>query len=387
MDITTVFGTVIGGSNPSGSTKINEQDAQRYATIILLLPEGFESDDRGPISRGGRSSAGPNPVDTGLIPSKNHDTMTHMKKKVVVIGGQGFIGSHVVDNLLSKGHEVTVFDRVFEQKLTNSYEWEGKVHFLIGDLTKKDTVDEAVSTHDVVINLGGLLGTSEMVNDPIPAIDVNITGAIHVFNACKIFQKRGLQISVGNYWMNNPYSITKHTAERFALMYNKEHKTDIRVLRGMNIYGERQKHRPIRKIFPNTVIPALLGKDITVYGSGEQVMDLMYVKDFAEVVVRVALYDDIPNNVVFESGVGGGMTINKAVQMVINFTNSASRIVRVPMRPGEEEGAVVEISEAGWKHLETNVGYSARDLTPMEAAMKQSIEWYRAHLADFQWDE
>ena len=310
-----------------------------------------------------------------------------MIKKVLVIGGQGFIGCHVVDALVAKKYDVTVFDRHLEKDKWEEYKWKGKVNFQLGDLKDRDAVLEAINLNDAVINLGGLLGTAEMINNPIPAVEVNIIGALNVFDGCRLYKKRGFQIAVGNFWMNNPYSITKNTAERFALMYNKEHKTDIRILRGMNIYGERQKHRPIRKIFPNTVIPALLGKDITIYGTGEQVMDLMYVKDFAEVVTRVALMDNIPNDILYESGVGGGMTINKAVSMVVKLTGSKSKINRVPMRPGEDKVSVVEISEEGWANLKKYVGYSPKDLTPMETALKKSIKWYKENLKRFPWDE
>lgn len=310
-----------------------------------------------------------------------------MIKKIIVFGGQGFIGSHVIDNLLSKGYNVTVFDRHLEKDKWEEYNWTGKVNFQLGDLKDRDSVLEAINLHDAVINLAGLLGTSEMINNPIPAVEVNIIGALHVFDGCRMFKKRCFQIAVGNHWMNNPYSITKSTSERFALMYNKEHGTDIRVLRGMNIFGGRQKNKPVRKIFPNVVIPALLNKKITLYGTGEQVMDLLYVKDFAEVITRILLTDDIPNSIIYEAGVGGGLTINKAVDNIIRLTNSTSEIVHVDMRKGEDKISVVEISEQGWKDLQTYISFSPADLTPFETALQLSIDWYRANLSRFSWDE
>lgn len=307
--------------------------------------------------------------------------------KVLITGGQGFMGSFLVDNLLAKGHAVTVFDRYWDKKKFKEYGWEDKVDFILGDLKDREVVLEAVNLHDVVVNLGGLLGTQEMINNAVPAVDVNIIGALNVFDAIKQFGKRGFQIAVGNYWMNNPYSITKNTAERFALMYNKEHGTDIRVLRGMNVYGPRQKHRPIRKIFPNVVIPALLNKPITIYGSGEQVMDLIYVEDIAEIMARLITYNNIPNDIIYEAGVGGQMTINKAVDMVVQLTNSQSEVKRVDMRPGEEKDSIVEISEEGWQNLEKYLDYTKQDLTSMEEAMTKSIVWYQDHLVEFPWDE
>jgi UDP-glucose 4-epimerase len=309
--------------------------------------------------------------------------------KIAVFGGAGFIGSHLVDNFLAKGHTVIIFDRFYKKELWDEYGWSqnSKVHLFLGDLKDRDSVIEAVNQTDRWVNLAGLLGTSEMVNNPIPAVEVNIIGALNIFDAARLHKRPGLQIEVGNYWMNNPYSITRSTTGRFAQMYNKEHGTDIRLVRGMNVYGERQKHRPVRKIFPNTVIPALHNKPITVYGTGEQVMDLIYVKDIAEVLARALLVEKVPNDLVFEAGVGGDFTINQAVRKVLDLTGSSSQILYKPMRQGEDKISVVQISEEGWGNLGKYLNYTPHDLTPMDTAFAQSIQWYKTNLHRFPWDE
>ncbi len=307
-------------------------------------------------------------------------------QNIAVTGGSGFIGSHLVDNLLSKDYHVTVFDRHYEKTKFQEYGWENKVEFRLGDLKDRDAVFELVSHCDAVINLAGLLGTQEMMENPSEAINVNILGAINIFDAVRLHNKRGFQIAVGNHWMLNPYSITKNTTEKFALMYNDEHQTDIRVVRAMNAYGERQLHKPIRKIFPNIVIPALLNKDITIYGSGNQVMDLVYVKDVVEIIARATIMPDVSNNILYEAGVGE-MTINQAVEMILEITNSTSKVNHIEMRPGEEEEAIVKISEQGWKDLTTHLQFTKEDLTPMQQAFKQTIEWYKARLNKFNWDK
>lgn len=307
--------------------------------------------------------------------------------KILIFGGQGFIGSHLVDNFVSKGHKLLLFDRIYNKSAWTEYGWDKKdVQFMLGDIKDEDAVREAVNLCDRWVNLAGLLGTQEMMENPIPAVEVNITGALHIFESARVHKKPGLQIAVGNYWMNNPYSLTKNTTERFALMYNKEHGTDIRICRGMNVFGERQKHRPIRKIFPNLVIPALLNKPITIYGDGEQVMDLIYSADIAEVLSRVTTYD-IPNDITYEAGVGGGLTINNAVDLVLKSTGSTSEVIHIPMRPGEDAGAVVEISEQGWSDLEEHINLTVNDLTPLKEAIDSTVEWYRDNLGKFSWDE
>jgi len=307
-------------------------------------------------------------------------------KKIAITGGSGFIGSHLVDILIEKGHAVTIFDRHYNSSIVKEYNWKDKkIDFRIGDLKDKDSVFELVRNCDIIVNLGGLLGTAEMLENFVEAVEVNILGALNVFNAARLHKKRVFQIQVGNNFMNNAYSITKDTAVRIAQTYRKEFKMDIRICKGMNIYGPRQKHRPIRKIFPNLVIPALLNEDITIYGTGAQIMDLLYVKDFAEILSRIILIDNIPGDIIFEAG-AGEFTINDAVNKVLELTQSKSKVNRIPMRPGEDAMSVVKISDEGWANLKKYVNYTSADLTPMNIAMKQSIDWYRENLSRFPWD-
>jgi nucleoside-diphosphate-sugar epimerase len=308
---------------------------------------------------------------------------------ILITGGCGFLGSHLVDHLVAEGASVLVFDRVYKRELWDEYGWSQNpsVSFMLGDLKDRDSVFEAVNQSDMWVNLAGLLGTAEMINNPIPAVEVNVLGALNVFDAARLYKKRGVQIDVGNYWMNNPYSITKSVAARFAQMYNKEHDTDIRVVRGMNVFGERQKHRPIRKLFPNLVIPALLNRPITLYGSGEQVMDLIYVRDISEILSRALLLDGAPKDVSYEAGIGDNQTINQTAKLVLELTGSESKLVHKPMRGGEDKISVVQITDKGWNDLDTHLKFTKDDLTPLSQAVKRSIDWYRENLNRFPWDE
>ena len=308
---------------------------------------------------------------------------------ILITGGCGFLGSHLVDQMVAEGCSVLVFDRVYKKELWDEYGWSQNpmVSFMLGDIKDRDSVFEAVHQSDMWVNLAGLLGTAEMINNPIPAVEVNVLGALNVFDAARLYKKRGVQIDVGNYWMNNPYSITKSIASRFASMYNKEHDTDIRIVRGMNVFGERQKHRPIRKLFPNLVIPALLNKPITLYGTGDQIMDLIYVKDIADILSRALLLDDVPNDVSYEAGIGDNQTINQTAELVLELTGSDSELVHKPMRSGEDKMSVVQITDQGWEDLKTHLGFTKQDLTPFSQAVQNSIQWYRDNLSRFPWDE
>jgi nucleoside-diphosphate-sugar epimerase len=278
--------------------------------------------------------------------------------KVLVFGGRGFIGRHVLTVLLRRNCEAFSFDRRRSVKT---------VHWFISDIKDREAVFEAVNQCDRWINLAGLLGTSEMIERASDAVAVNIHGALNVYDAARMFGKPGVQITVGNHWMNNPYSITKSAAARFALMYNKELGTDIRVVRAMNVYGPGQKPSPVRKFFPNAVLSALHDCPIKVYGDGLQRMDFIYVKDAAKILVDFVLEDGVDVGRVHECGSGQAFTLLTTANQIIRISGSKSEVQHVPMRPGEPPEATVVADE-------TPLG-----LTDREVAFRETIEWYREH--------
>src|SRR3989338_10568339 len=162
----------------------------------------------------------------------------YFSMKILVTGGYGFIGSHVVDNLLEKGHKVTIFDRH-----TNHDLWKDNpnVTLFLGDIKDQEAVVNAIGIHDAAINLAGLLGTSETLNTPYHSVEANIIGALHFYEGVKRFKIPAVQITVGNWSWNNTYAISKYTAERFALMYNKEFGLNIAVVRGLNVRSEERR--------------------------------------------------------------------------------------------------------------------------------------------------
>lgn len=298
-------------------------------------------------------------------------------KKILCTGGQGFIGSHVVAELISRGYDVCIFDRhvsgIFDEKVKEFY---------MGDIRDASSIDEAVRNCDGVINLAGLLGTAEAVDDPIPAAQTNIFGGLNFLNAIRKYKKPGVQIAVGNHFENNTYSISKTTIERFALMYQKEHGVRVAVVRGLNAYGPGQHHKPIRKITPNFVTRALRGEPIKIFGDGESIMDMIYVKDLASILVSALEMANSSKdiNFVIEAGTGRRTTVNDIANEVsrqaYKFNGGmAGSNEHVPMRAGESEHAVVV---ADTKTLPESflIRFPGGKLTTLEDGMKETVEWY-----------
>ena len=171
--------------------------------------------------------------------------------------------------------------------------------------------------------------------------------------------------------MNNSYSITKDTASRFTMMFNKELGTKVAVVRGLNAYGPRQKSEPVRKIIPTFIKKALAGENIEVYGDGTQIMDMIWCKDIARILVDACVKDHEVYDKTFDAGTGRKTTVNWIAEQVIKAANSKSKIVHLPMRPGEPEQSVV-LGDP--KTLQPLGKY---DFTPFEEGIKETVKWYR----------
>lgn len=296
--------------------------------------------------------------------------------KVLVTGGSGFIGSNVVDELAARGHEVEILVR------TRKLHLEDSAHTVrLGDVRDHTTVSEAVGHSDAWIHLAGVLGTTETIKDPWPAIDTNMRAAYNVLEAASKYNRPGVNIAVGNWWMNNPYSITKNLAERFCLMYRDERDVNVSVVRALNAYGPGQSiaqpygHSQVRKITPSFVCRALVGDPIEVYGNGQQIMDMAHVKDVARVLVATLeqTVAEGPAPHVLEAGTGLDTTVLDVAEAVIKATGQGE-VKYLPMRPGEPEGAVVQADPRTltWLH-------EAQSFRSLEVGIPETVEWYRTN--------
>lgn len=260
--------------------------------------------------------------------------------KILVTGGTGFIGSHVVEALQHAGHEPMVLSRT-EPAWSRT-----EPITVLGDVTDYQVVSEAVARSEGVIHLAGVLGTVESLTQPGPAVEVNILGSLNVFDACRFYKKRCVYAGVGNPEDNNPYAISKHTAERFALMYNKEHRTRIAAVRIFNVYGERQKAEPVKKLIPTAIRAALAHEPIIVHGGGTQRNDFVYVRDVAANLIHALFNERLDPLKTYDLGSGVATPIGDVVRLIVDLTKSQSQVIVHPeRRPGENTKLLVASKE------------------------------------------
>ena len=297
-----------------------------------------------------------------------------MAEKVLITGASGFIGSHTIVEAYRRGLGVVTFDR---HHVPGQFPYD--VESFIGDIRDYEAIQEAVAKVDYVVNLAGILGTQETIRKPIPSIQTNIIGALNILEAMvptQFHNVQGVQIGVGNYWMDNSYSITKSAAIRFCKMYNKENGTKMGMVRALNAYGPGQKHKPVRKIIPTFVVKALRGEDIEIYGDGNQIMDMIYVADVAKILLDVATGENIDYQKVYEAGTGRRTTVNWIAYRIIEAAGTDSDVVHIPMRPGEPPGSVVLGDPSTLDDLGND--YFLMDF---ETAIRHTVKWYKENYA------
>ena len=295
-------------------------------------------------------------------------------------GGQGFIGSYTVKELIAQGHTPLVFDRV-------DHRIHPEVEFFLGDIRDDVDVTEAMAHAEGFIHLAGVLGTAETIANPRPAAHTNIIGGLNGFAAARQYKVPGVNIAVGNHWENNTYSITKSTMERFATMFNNYEGTNISILRALNAYGPGQTvaapygDSKVRKIMPSFICRALSGDPIEIYGDGNQIMDMIYVEDVAKSLVGALNYT-VENGYidhVLEAGSGVSTTVNDIANKVVEVAGQG-QINHLPMRKGETPGAIV-LGDQSTLDILKPYGVDHEQFVDLTDGVGRAVEYFRGYLS------
>lgn len=300
--------------------------------------------------------------------------------RIGITGGAGFIGGHVADIAHEQGHTVVVFDH-----LARGIPTAPGVTRMMGDVRDPVAMTELAAHVDGIIHLAACLGTQETIRNPRPAVETNVQGGLNFLEAIAQYNIPGVYIGVGNHWMNNSYSISKTTIERFVHMFNAERGTRCNIVRLVNAYGPRQSVAPpygpakVRKITPAFTCRALAGDPIEVYGDGEQVSDMVHVRDGALALVKAL--ERAAAGQVFDRAVECGPAVHATVNEVAGHVIDAATelghprvpLAHLPMRPGEIPGAKVTADTSTL----ALVGMDPEKLIPLEQGIADTVAWFR----------
>ena len=251
-----------------------------------------------------------------------------VKKRIVVTGGSGFLGSATVEEARLQGHTAWSFDRSMGGDI-------------LGDL-------DGLEGADTVIHLAGILGTSELFDEPELAIDINIKGTVRILEWCRRNDASFVGIALPAVFPS-VYTATKVAARRMALAWHKAYGVPVSHVRAFNVYGPAQAYgegHP-QKIVPTFARLGWEGKPLPVWGDGTQTMDLIHVSEVASMLVAATGFG---HGEVFDAGTGTAITVNEFADFVLEQTSSKAGVEYLPMRKGEEATTIVA-QGSGWNLL------------------------------------
>ena len=307
------------------------------------------------------------------------------RRRILVTGGAGFIGSHLCERLLEEGGDVLCVDNFFTGTKDNIAHLIGNPRF---ELQRHDVTFPLYVEVDEIYNLACPAAPIHYQFDPVQTTKTSVHGAINMLGLAKRVKAKILQAStsevygdpevhpqVESYWGKvNPIGIRacydegKRCAETLFFDYHRQHQLRIKVPRIFNTYGPRM-HPNDGRVVSNFIVQALRGEPITIYGDGQQTRSFCYVDDLVDALMRMMA---TPDEVTGPVNVGNPREFSmlQLAEMVVKLTGSKSKIERRPLPSDDPKQRRPDISLAK-KHL----GWEPT--TQLEAGLGRTIEYFR----------
>lgn len=310
------------------------------------------------------------------------------RKRVLVTGGAGFLGSHLCERLLAEGSEVICADNFYSGTKDNIAHLQGHPHF---EMLRHDVTFPLYVEVDEIYNLACPASPVHYQRDPIQTTKTSIFGAINMLGLAKRTGAKIMQASTSevygdpqvhpqteDYWghvnttgIRSCYDEGKRCAETLFFDYHRQHAVPVKVVRIFNTYGPRM-HPNDGRVVSNFIVQALRGEDITIYGDGSQTRSFCYVDDLIEGFVRMMAS---PSVVVGPVNLGNPaeFTIRQLAEMVLHLVGGNSRLVMKPLPQDDPRQRQPDITLAR-KHL---------DWTPnvkLEQGLEKTVVYFREFL-------
>ena len=306
-------------------------------------------------------------------------------RRVLVTGGAGFLGSHLIDRLIEQGDEVLCVDNLFTGSRSNIAHLLSHPRF---EFMRHDICFPLFVEVDSIYNLACPASPVHYQHDPVQTTKVSVIGSINMLGLAKRLGGRILQASTSEvygdpaqhpqteeYWGNvNPvgvrscYDEGKRCAETLFFDYRRQHQLDIKVARIFNTYGPRM-HPADGRVVSNFIMQALRGEDITIYGNGSQTRSFCFVDDLVRGLMALM---DSPEGFTGPVNIGNPVefTIEELAQLVLELTGSRSKLVRHPLPSDDPTQRRPDISLAQ-RHLSWAPTIALRD------GLRPTIDYFR----------
>lgn len=312
----------------------------------------------------------------------------HLKKRILVTGGAGFLGSHLCERLVNEGNDVLCLDSFFTGSKDNVAHLMGNPYF---ELIRHDVSQPIFLEVDEIYNLACPASPPHYQYDPVHTTKTSVMGAINMLGMAKRNKAKILQASTSevygdpeihpqpeSYWGHvntigprSCYDEGKRCAETLFFDYKRQHNLKIKVARIFNTYGPRM-HPNDGRVVSNFIMQALQGESITIYGDGSQTRSFCYVDDLIEAFVRLmGTADEVTGPI--NTGNPGEFSMVELASLVIELTNSKSKLIYEPLPADDPKQRQPDITLAK----------SVLDWEPkvkLEEGLKHTIAYFEKHV-------
>ncbi|MGB0563906.1 MAG: UDP-glucuronic acid decarboxylase family protein [Spirulinaceae cyanobacterium] len=307
--------------------------------------------------------------------------------KILVTGGAGFLGSHLIDRLMAQDHEVLCLDNYYTGRKQNVLQWLDNPRF---ELIRHDITEPIRLEVDQIYHLACPASPVHYQSNPIKTVKTNVLGTMNMLGLAKRIKARFFLASTSevygdptihpqteDYWGNvnctgirSCYDEGKRVAETLTYDYHREHGVEVRVVRIFNTYGPRMLPNDGR-VVSNFIVQALEGKPLTVYGDGSQTRSFCYVSDLVEGFLRLMASDHHePVNI----GNPGEYTILELAQTIQSMINPDAELTFKPLPKDDPKQRQPEITRAKtWLGWEPTV--------PLQDGLEKTIAYFRKQVA------
>lgn len=305
--------------------------------------------------------------------------------RYLVTGGAGFIGSNIVDELLRRGHAVTVLDDLSTGKERNIAHVAGKIDFRKGTITDLETVRACCQSADYVIHLAARTSVPKSVADPLETNHVNIDGTLNVLVAARDAKVKRVAFAASSAAYGetptlpkvetmqpapiSPYGVTKYVGELYGQVFHRIYGLECVSLRYFNVFGPRQDpSSQYSGVLSRFMLAVLEGKPPVIFGDGEQSRDFTYVDNVVDETLRACEATGAPGQV-FNGGTGARITLNQVVALLEKITGRKLKAQYEPPRAGDIRDSQADVTLA-----RDVLGY--RPLVAFEEGLKRTWTWY-----------
>jgi UDP-glucose 4-epimerase len=323
----------------------------------------------------------------------------YQRRRVMITGGLGFIGSNIARRLVELGADVLLMDSLIPDSGANFFNIDGiadKVRVNIADVRQETTMHHLVRDREVLFNLAGQVSHIDSMKDPYTDLDINCRSQLSILEACRKFNPRIKVVFAGTRQVyGKPDSlpvtedhlvrpvdvngINKAAGENYHLLYNNVFNVRACSLRLTNVYGPRQLIRHNRQGFIGWFIRlALLGEEIHIFGDGSQIRDFVYVDDAADAFLRAGA-SDACNGRVFNVGGSEPIAHRDLVALLVELAGGGS--VRYVPWPVEKKAIDIGSFHADSSRFRNTLGWEPR--TSLRTGFARTLAYYRAHAGEY----